>query len=136
MLFSVAIVRLVFILVVVQDIMSSEFAFVGGLPKREKAKVRTAVDVLNEWREATKLHGSLVPRPLVARVLNVSQERVRQFIDEGRLQTVRVEGHDYVTEGSLVVLAKAERKHGRPFKVASEVQKSAAVADYLEAAAK
>jgi hypothetical protein len=116
----------------VQEIAASEFPFVEALPKREARRVRTALDVLAEWRAATKLHGSLVPRPLVAKVLNVSQERVRQYIVEGRLATVAVEGHEYVTEGSLNDLALTERKAGRPIKPLGFVGKIMAAADHFD----
>lgn len=115
-----------------QEIAASEFPFVESLPKREKARVRSALDVLADWREATKLHGSLVPRPLVAKVLNVSQERVRQLILDGRLKTVAVEGHDYVTETSLNEFALVERHAGRPVKNIGVIAKGLAVADFLE----
>ncbi len=115
-----------------QEIASSEFPFVEALPKREKARVRSAVDVLADWRAASQKHGSLVPRPLVARVLNVSQERVRQYIVDGRLETVAVEGHDYVTETSLNELALSERKAGRPIKNIGVIAKGLAVADFLK----
>ncbi len=113
------------------EIAASEFPFVDALPRREKAAVKTAVDVLNDWREATRLHGSLVPTSMVAAVLNVSKQRVHQLIQHGRLVTVVFGGHNYVTELSLNDLASSERKSGRPFKVAGTFKKSLAVADYL-----
>jgi hypothetical protein len=114
-----------------QDI-AREFPFVASLPKAERKAVRSALDVLSEWREASREHGSLMPSSLAAAVLNVSIERVRQYISEGRLKSIDFHGKHYVTEASLNELASSERKNGRPFKIKGIVGKSKAVADYLE----
>jgi hypothetical protein len=106
----------------VQEIAASEFPFVESLPKREQASVRTAVDVLNDWREAMRIHGTLIPTSMVIAVLKISKQRVHQLISDGRLVSVKFGGHHYVTELSLTEVAKHERKNGRPFKGASLVQ--------------
>lgn len=94
-----------------------EFAFAPGLTKREKSNVAKAVDLVKEFTDLQKRHGALVPAAMVAGVLNLSRERVRQFIDEGRLKAVNFRGSYYVGEDDLREFAKLERKTGRPPKV-------------------
>lgn len=97
--------------------MTPQFPFVSELPKREKRKVENVWDRLAQMREAVDAHGMLIPPVMVASLLNVSRQRVHQFTQDGRLKMVQVNGQPMITEDSVVELAKAERKAGRPFKV-------------------
>jgi len=114
------------------DAAECEFGFIQTLPKSEAKKVRTAVDVLAEWREATKKHGCLVPSPLAAKILNISRQRLHVYIQDGRLSTIVVEGHIYVIEKSLLDLANTDRKAGRPFRMPGVLARAGAIASWLE----
>jgi uncharacterized protein (UPF0261 family) len=96
---------------------TANFPFVAELPKREQKKVLSAWDVLAEFQRLTEEHGVLVPPRLVAKCLSVSKQRVHQFMTEGRLQVIDVNGHPFVTKNSVVAFAETERKGGRPQKV-------------------
>lgn len=113
-----------------------EFAWMRDLPKREKSKVAKAVDLVKEFTELQRQHGALVPASMVASVLNLSRERVRQFIDDGRLPAVNFRGSWYVGEDDLKEFAKQERKTGRPPKAPSFGECMAMAKDLVKAAHK
>lgn len=94
-----------------------EFPWVNELPKREKSRVSKAVDLVKEFAALQKEHGALLPAAMVAAALNVSRERVSQFIGEGRLKAVQFRGVNYIGEDALREFVKLERKVGRPCKV-------------------
>lgn len=98
----------------------NDFPFVADLPKREKGKVAKLWDAFKLLREQTAIHGILVPRPLAAQLLDLSTQRIDQLATAGRLETVVVDGHVYVTEKALLAFAIVERKTGRPFKTAEK----------------
>lgn len=96
----------------------NEFAFMADLPAREKTKAQQALHDVREFLRLQKEHG-LVPLFMVPAFLRLSQQRVSQFVSEGRLGTVNIGRHIFVKENDLVEFAKAERKTGRPFKAPS-----------------
>lgn len=93
----------------------SEFPFVSELPKREVNKVRSLWDELYDFAVQVSTHGVPVPPTAAARLLGVSNARVYQLIDAGRLKTITdPAGRQAVTLNSLRVWAEAEHKNGRP----------------------
>lgn len=98
------------------DVAVSEFPFVAELPKRDKAKVANLWDKLAELRAMAQMGGSLVPHKFAAKLLGLSSQRLYQLAHDGRLERVEFEGHSFITERSLVQLARTERKNGRPLK--------------------
>jgi hypothetical protein len=69
-----------------------------------------------EYRDAIEKHGPLMPQSYVKYVLDVSQQRVSQFIEEDRIPRVQVRGQWFVPLASLEVFLAYERKNGRPVK--------------------
>lgn len=94
-----------------------EFPWVNELPKREKSRLAKAWDRLKAFSDATKEAGALVPVSFAASILGVSDQRVRDLVNDGILEGIRLEGHLFISERSIVTWAKTERKAGRPPKV-------------------
>lgn len=94
----------------------AEFPFTAELPKRERTRLQTLWDNLAEIRAVVESKGMVIPASLAAKVLGVSRQRVFQLIEDGRLENVEMNGHNFVTEASVIQFAKAERKTGRPCK--------------------
>jgi hypothetical protein len=94
-----------------------DFPFVQQLPKREKSRLCNLWDELRELRSLIAEHGALVPQPFAAELLGISHQRVQQLIASGKLIAVPVHTSRFVTENSIVTLAKSERKTGRPFNI-------------------
>lgn len=95
----------------------AEFPFVADLPAKDVGKVKSALDLVNELKAATLEHGVLIPVSLAATLLDVKKQTVHHFMSNGRLKRIDCHGHVFVTENSLLDLAKSERKAGRPFKL-------------------
>lgn len=95
----------------------AEFPFVAQMPRREKTRLQRVWDVLAEYRATIAREGNLVPASLVSALLDLSHQRVLQLCEAGKLKRVEVAGHVYVTELSVLDLAKTERRRGRPLKV-------------------
>jgi len=91
-----------------------EFPFMATLPKRERTKMGKLWDDFNELRTTMREKGILLPQSVVACLLNVSRSRVCQWVDEGRMDFVRVGDARFVTESSFIEFCKVERKTGRP----------------------
>ena len=91
-----------------------EFPFVEALPRREKSKLARVWDVLGEMKAATDAEGQLVPVNLTCKLLDIGRTRVDEYCAQGRLRRVKVADHVFITENSIVELAKTERKTGRP----------------------
>lgn len=104
-----------------------EFPFVEQLPKREKSKVAKLWDVLAEASALTEEKGMLLPSRFAAKLLGISQARVDQLMDAGKLERVELDGHPFVTENSVVAFAKTERKAGRPVKAPKTFSETYAV---------
>lgn len=94
----------------------NEFPFVAELPKREKSKLATVWDRFKALSAVSKEAGCLVPPVFVASVLGISKQRVYQLGETGKLEVIRLEGQVFVTERSIIALARSERKSGRPFR--------------------
>jgi len=89
------------------------------MPKREKSKLSRIWEHFAEVKAATAKHGVLLPQHYAATLLSVSNQRVHQLVNDGRLMTVEVGGLRYVTENSMTAYAQSERKAGRPPKIPS-----------------
>jgi hypothetical protein len=106
---------------------ATEFPFVAELPKREKSKFSQVMEQIKALTAAQEKHGSLIPQTMAAALLQVSQQRVNQICQDGRLVVVDVGSQRLITEESLVAFCKLERKAGRPSGVKNtlEVAKAA-----------
>jgi len=69
---------------------------------------------LREFVQAVEKHGPLVFRASVHLILDVSRQRVHQLVEQGRIATVEIRGHQYVPVASLEAYFADERKDGRP----------------------
>ena len=98
----------------------NEFPFVEGLAKRDKTKLENLWEVLKRAKELADEKGMLLPSRFAAGLLGVSQQRVDQLMDAGKLERVVLDGHPFITEDSIVDYAKSERKTGRPIKICRE----------------
>lgn len=114
--------------VVMFDSAVCEFPFVEGLPVREKSRIGKAWDIVVHMREAQAQHGLLIPERLAARLAGVSWQRIEQLSKAERLKCVRIDGHPFITEDSLVAWLKSDRKTGRPRKAVASVADCAKVA--------
>jgi hypothetical protein len=106
------------------DAATTEFPFVGALPKREKSKLGKVWDHFAQVRAIVAEKGMLVPQHLVANLLGLSKQRIGQLVDDGRLEGVDVHGTRYITEVSVVAFAKVERRRGRPVKLGSPLSEA------------
>ena len=102
---------------------SSEFDFVKELPKREKSRYAKFRERYAAYKGFIDENGMVVMIPVAAKLAGVCNQRVRDLVEEGRLKTVNFEGHDYVTEDSLVEFMSSERKSGRPSKYVQDAEK-------------
>lgn len=93
---------------------ATDFPFVAELPKREKSKLVRVWDHFRELSRISETEGMLIPMSFAAIVLDVCRQRVYQLAEEGRLKVIKVNGHSFVTENSVVDYAASERKAGRP----------------------
>jgi hypothetical protein len=66
--------------------------------------------------------GTVVPPVLAAKLLGISRQRVWELANDGKLERIEFEGHSFISENSIVALAKTERKAGRPFKIPETVK--------------
>lgn len=82
-----------------------------GFPRAEQKKSR-----LSSFLAVMREHGPVVPQTMAAEFLDVSRQRVHQFISEGRLVTVTVNGQRFIPVAALEFFVTEERKNGRPFK--------------------
>ena len=96
---------------------TTEFPFMQELPKREASRLAGVWDQLRELRALTEQYGQLVPLRMVHLLLDVTPTRIDQLCVAGKLLRLDVGKVAFVTEESIVALAKTERKAGRPFKV-------------------
>ena len=87
----------------------NEFPFVASLPKRKQVKI------FSLWDEAKEIaQRNIVPQHIAARLLNVSTQRIGQFIDRGQLPFVTWHGHDFIPFEDLLAFSKLHRPRGRP----------------------
>jgi hypothetical protein len=90
------------------------FPFVENLPKRQRSKIATLWDQVEELARIQQEVGPVAPQILVSKVLGVSRARVCNLIDSGVLEAVDFHGNRMITKRSLEAYAKAERLKGRP----------------------
>ena len=76
----------------------------------------SVLEKIQKLSQVTREKGALVPQSLAAKLLNVSNQRVGQLIDLGKLEAYEVDNTRFVFEKSLVAFAQTERKVGRPVK--------------------
>jgi len=96
------------------EAVATDFPFVAELPKREKSKLAKVWGHFQELSRISEVEGMLIPMAYAAIVLDVCRQRVYQLAEEGRLKVIEVNGHQFVTERSVVDFAATERKAGRP----------------------
>lgn len=101
-----------------------------GIPKSEKSKAMKALDQVREFARLNRERG-LVPLFMLPGCLGVSQQRVDQFVQAGRLETVLLNGHRYVAEAELARFVSEERKTGRPPKTGYSFKQAVADAKAL-----
>lgn len=98
----------------------NEFAFVKELPA---AKIGAKQEnLIGQWRnfKALMQDDPLLPLNFTAKLIGVCNQRVRDLVSEGALKSVDFDGHNYVTESSVLAYMKRERKAGRPRKVPTD----------------
>jgi len=98
---------------VMAELTIDEFPFVEGLPKREKSKLASLWDHLEEARAVTDEKGLLIPLTYAAKLGGVSHQRIFQLCETGHLEKVMFADRAHVTEDSLVEWVKSERLSGR-----------------------
>ena len=98
------------------DSTATDFPFVAELPKREKSKLVKFWESFRVFSALRKEHGDLVPQKVAAILLDISTTRVDELVETGKLVRKDFCGHVYITENSLVEVARSERKAGRPLK--------------------
>ena len=106
----------------------SEFPFVAELPRAEKRQAKSLWDRFRDLSKLAETNGVLVPPSLAAALLDISKQRVHQLMVDGKLERIEFEGHPFITENSIVALAKTERKAGRPFRIPETMTDCAKVA--------
>jgi hypothetical protein len=106
------------------DSTATDFPFVAAMPKREKNRWQKLWDAFKELKAIKAEHGDLVPQKAAAMLLDVSATRIDQLVEAGHLTRKNFMNHVYITENSLVELARSERKNGRPFKKIEECASS------------
>ena len=94
---------------------NSEFAFMDAFPAAPATKQK-GWDLVEGYWKFTRRDG-LVPVRLVASGLEVSTQRIHQFIADGRLEARKVWGMTFITFSSAERLYNSHReknKGGRP----------------------
>lgn len=99
-----------------------DFPFVQDLPKREAKAVRSNWEQFKEMATVIERVGALVPPAFAADLLGLSTQRVAQLQADGRFETFRFCGRQFVCERDLITWAEQEHKNGRPFKELSAKQ--------------
>lgn len=80
------------------------------------------------YLKATAQHGPLAPPSMVAASLGVSRQRVYQFIDEGRLEFVTVDGRKFIPAHKLEEFLLIARRQGQH----TELHAAETYAEFLE----
>ena len=105
-------------------IMDPMLSFMEDVPKTEKSQLAKMKEQFASVKAIVEEKGMIVPVQLAAKMASLSNQRIRQLIDSGRMEVVRLDGHVYVTEESLVDLLSSERKAGRPSKFMQDAEKN------------
>jgi hypothetical protein len=101
-----------------------EMPFVASLPVREKSKLAQAWDDFQELKALSRERGVPLPIPAVAKLLNVSVERIRQYVNDGRFIPVTIHERDFIFEDDIETFAKEERLRGRPVGLPTSVSEA------------
>lgn len=109
---------------IVFDSTATDFPFVAELPKKAKSKLVKFWEAFRAFSDLRKEHGELVPQKVAATLLDISTTRVDELVETGKLVRKDFCGHVYITENSLVEVARSERKAGRPLKKLEECASS------------
>jgi len=80
------------------------------LPKR----VKTKWEELNELCDLVDQHGPILPFSMAADLLDLSQQRVCQLVNAGKLSSVEFQGRRWVAEREIRRFIELDRKPGRP----------------------
>jgi len=92
---------------------ANEFPFVSELPRREKSAVGKALDILSQYGELTRKHGTLVPSVMASSLLDISPQRLLELIYAGRFEgAVQLGRWWYIPEKALLEHAKTVSKKG------------------------
>jgi hypothetical protein len=83
-------------------------------PWVEKELASKPRSFVGELRDAQERHGPLIPRSWIQVYLDVSRQRVKVLIDEGKLETLEMRGKQFVPLISIEKWLSGERKAGRP----------------------
>lgn len=90
------------------------FPFDASLTIREKGRLARFLERYAAFKELCASKGMLVPVKVAAALAGVGDQRIRDLIEEGRIESTKFEGHIYVVESSLFAWASSDRKSGRP----------------------
>lgn len=77
---------------------------------QEKVRKRSP---LWHYVKATTQHGPLAPPAMVAASLGISRQRVYQLMDEGRLESIEVDGKKFIPAHKLEEFLLIARKSGQ-----------------------
>jgi hypothetical protein len=91
-----------------------EFAFVEALPKREAKAVHSVTEAWNEFQITLQQKGSVIPPGVAAKMANVSRQRLHQLVQDGRLESVSILNHSFITARSFTDWVSSPRLGGRP----------------------
>jgi hypothetical protein len=92
---------------------------------------------IRQFLELTATHGPLVTPALAAATIGVTKQRVQQFMNEGRLPTVRIDDHPMIPAAALNLFMSEKRgsgvqpKNQRKGFVRTMFSEASAVADRL-----
>jgi len=107
---------------------AEDFPFVQDLPKRKQSLVERVWDRLKAFDAVVKEKGPVVTTRFAASLLGVSKQRIDQLMDAKKLERVDVDEHPFITQASIIELARSERKNGRPFKLPTTIREKWKVA--------
>ena len=84
-----------------------------GFPKSESESSENPVA---RYLSVSRQCGGLIPQNLLPAALNLSKQRVSQFINQRRFEVHEIAGTKYVTAPSFEAFLLEERRAGRPVK--------------------
>ena len=93
------------------DVTAQPELFGGLFADRERAERRT---VRARLLELTELHGPMIPQSIIPLYLDLSKQRIHQFIQEGRFPVFEVGGKNFIPLVAIEFFRDEERKSGRP----------------------
>ena len=90
----------------------------ADLPRSERSKWKQ----LKEMMDISQENGQLIPQNLAAVVLDVSNQRISDLINNQTLRCWEFLGKKFVCEKDLLAYATSERKAGRPIRERSNME--------------